>query len=180
MLRRRESDMQERPPLRSLRFANQRHLRFLRKTVAFARVTRNARANYVFPSRCPTAIPWHYVIEIQIITIKSAAAVLAGVLVPLENVVAGKLHFLFRQPIKKEQHDHARHPDLPRNRLDEFVIGRVRRKIAPAFEIVRQEIIRVVRGDDMRVSGIDERERTSRRADVHRLPETIQHQNLTI
>src|SRR6266446_9957022 len=113
VLRGGERDMQEWPPLRPLRFANETHLRFLRQTIAFARVTRNARANHVFPSRRSAAVARHYVIEIQIVTIEGIAAILAHVLVALENVVAGKFHFLFRQPIEKEQHDHARHADLP-------------------------------------------------------------------
>ena len=32
----------------------------------------------------------------------------------------------------------------------------------------------------MGVTGIDERKRPARRADVDRLPKTIQHQNLTV
>ena len=144
MLRRGEGNVQKRPPLRPLRFANQRHLRFLREAVAFAGVTRNARANDVFPGRRSTAIPRHHVIKIQIIAIEPVPTVLAGVLIPLENIVAGKLHFLLRKPIEKEEHDHARHSDLPRNRLDELMIRRVGRKIAPAFKIVGQEIVRIV------------------------------------
>src|SRR5438876_8710257 len=101
MLRRGERDVQERPPLRPLRFANQTHLRFLRQTIAFARVTRNARANHVFPSRRSAAVARHYVIEIQIVTIEGLAAILTHVLVPLENVVAGKFSLLFLEPIDK-------------------------------------------------------------------------------
>ena len=125
VLRRGEGDVQEWPPLRPLRFADQYHLNFLRAAIAFARVTRNARANHVFPRRRSAAIARHHVIEIQIVAIKSHAAVLAGILVALENIVARKLHFLLRKPIEKEEHDHARHADLPRDRLDELVIRRV-------------------------------------------------------
>src|SRR5439155_9586720 len=103
VLRGGERDVQERPPLRPLRFANQTHLRFLRQTIAFARVTRNARANHVFPSRRSAAVARHYVIEIQIVTVESLAAILAHVLVPLENIVAGKLHVPFRDRFEKEE-----------------------------------------------------------------------------
>src|SRR5438477_13142307 len=119
-----ERHVQERPPFRTLRFTDQRHLRFLRESIAFARVTRNARANDIFPSRISTAVAWNDVIEIQIVSIESDAAVLARVLVALENIVAGKFNFLLRQSIEKEQHNHARHPDFPLNSLEELVIGR--------------------------------------------------------
>src|SRR5437867_13252743 len=97
-----------------LRFANDTHLRFLRQTIAFARVTRNARANHVFPSRRSAAVARHYVIEIQFVTVESLAAILAHVLVPLENVVAGKIHFLFSQPIEKKQQAQTGHAEPPR------------------------------------------------------------------
>jgi len=60
------------------------------------------------------------------------------------------------------------------------VIRRARGKIAPAFKIVGQKIVGFIRGDDVGVSGVDERERAARRADVDRLPEAVQHQNLTV
>ncbi len=180
MLRRRESDVQEWPPFRSLRPADQSHLRFLRKPVALARVTRDARANDVLPCGRAAAIARHDVIEVQLNAIENIAAILAGVLVALENVVPGELHFLLRQPIEEQKNDHARDANLPRNGGYDFVFRRRCREIAPALEIVRQKIVRVIGGNDLGVSSIDERERASRRADVGRLPEAIQHQNLTI
>jgi len=115
------------------------------------------------------------VVEIQIAPIKSLAAILAHVLVALENIVPRKLHFFLRQPIEEEQHDYARHSNLPRNRRDHFVIWRSRREIAPTLEIVRQEIVCFVGRNNVRVAGVNQRERAPRRADVDRLPETIQH-----
>src|SRR2546430_6421554 len=107
MLRRRKCDMHKRAPLRSLRLANQTHVRFLRQPVAFACVTLNARANHIFPCRRSASIARHDMIEIQLISLENMAAILARVLVALENVVTGKLHFLLRETIKKEQHNHA-------------------------------------------------------------------------
>src|SRR4051812_45836419 len=66
VLRRGERDVQERPPLRPLRFSNESHLRFVGKAIAFARVARNARANHVFPRRRSAAIARHHMIQIQI------------------------------------------------------------------------------------------------------------------
>lgn len=180
VLRRRESDVQKWPPLRSLWPANQRHLRFLRKPVALARVTRDARTNDILPRRRAAAIARQDVIEVQLNAIENVAAILAGVLVALENVVPGELHFLLRQPIEEQKNDHARDANLPRNGGYDFVLRRGRREIAPALEIMRQKIVRFIRGNDLGVAGINQRERAPRRADVDRLPEAIQHQNLTI
>ena len=170
MLRRRKCDMHKRAPLRSLRLANQTHVRFLRKPVAFACVTLNARANHIFPCRRSASIARHDMIEIQLISLENMAAILAGVLIAFENVVTGKLHFLFRETIKKEQHNQARDSDLPRNGCDHFVFGRGYRKIAPTFEIMRQKIAWFVRRDDVGMARIDQRKGAPSRADVHRLP----------
>src|SRR5947209_20255674 len=107
-----ERHVQERPPFRTLRFTDQRHLRFLRESIAFARVTRNARANDIFPSRISTAVAWNDVVEIQIVSIESDAAVLARVLVALENIVAGMFTFYFPHSNVNGQHYHTLNPDV--------------------------------------------------------------------
>lgn len=170
MLRRRKCDMHKRAPLRSLRLANQTHVRFPRKPVAFACVTLDARANHIFPRRRPASVARHDMIEIQLVSLENPAAILAGVFVPLENIVTRKLHFLLRETIKEKQHNHARNSDLPRNGRDRFVFWRSYRKIAPTFEIMRQKIVSFVRRDDVGMARIDQREGPPRRADVHRLP----------
>ena len=114
-------------------------------------------------------------IEIEIAPIKNLSAVLAGVLVAFEDVVTRKLDFLFREPIEKEQHDHARHSNFPRNRRDHFVFRRSRGKIPPAFEVVRHEIVGFIRRNDVGVPRVNQRKRAPGRADVDRLPETVQH-----
>ena len=180
VLRRRKCDVHKRAPLRALRFANQTHLRFPRQTVALARIARDTGANHVLPDGESASVARHDMIEIQVVPLKNLAAVLAGVLVALENIVPREFHFLFRQPIEEEQHDHTRHPNLPRNRGDDFVIGRGGGEVAPTVEIMRQEIVFVIGGNHVGMARVNERERAPRRADVDRLPEAIQHQNLTV
>ena len=175
MLRRRKCDMHKRAPLRSLRLASQTHVRFLREPVAFARVTLNARANHIFPCRRSASIARHDMIEIQLIALKNLATIRTGVLVALEDVVTRELHFLFRETIEKEQHDHARHANLPRNSRHHLVFRRGRGKIAPALKIVRHEIVGFIRRNNMGMARVDQRKRAPGRADVHRLPETVQH-----
>jgi len=180
VLRSGKGNLNKRPPLRPLRFANQTHVRVSRKSVALARIAGDTRADHVFPRRCSAPIARHNVVQIEFAPIKDLAAVLAGVLVALEHVVTRKLYILFRKPIEKQQHDHTRDTDLERNRRYHFMVGRVRGQIAPAFEIVRQEIVGVVRRDNLGMTGIYQRKGAARRADVHRLPEAVEHQNLTV
>ncbi len=45
---------------------------------------------------------------------------------------------------------------------------------------MRQEVVLRVRGDDLRVPLVEQRKRATRRADIDRLPEAVQDQNLSI
>ena len=180
VLGRSKRDLNKWPPLRPLGFADQAHVRFTRKPVAFARIARNTRANHVFPSRRTAPVAWHDVIQIKLAPIEAVAAVLTSVLVALEYVVAREFYFLLRKPIEHQQHDHPWNADLERNRRDHFMVGRVRGQIAPAFEIVRRKIVRVIRRNNLGMPCVYERKGAASRADVHRLPEPVEHQNLTV
>src|ERR1043166_4210478 len=92
-----ETHLHERTPLRTLRLADQMHRCFDRSPVGLARVALDARANNVFPRRRPAPIPRDHMVQIQILSIKYLPAILAGVSVPLENIVARELYFLFWQ-----------------------------------------------------------------------------------
>ena len=74
VLGRSKGDLNKWPPLRPLGFADQAHVRFTRKPVAFARIARNAGANHVFPSRRPAPVAWHDVIQIKLAPIEELAA----------------------------------------------------------------------------------------------------------
>jgi hypothetical protein len=155
-------------------------VRFTREPIALARIATDARAHHVLPRGCSSAITRHDVIQIEFAAVERLAAVLAGVLIALEHVVPGKLDFLLWKPIEHQKHNHPRDTNLERNRRDDFVIRRVGRQIAPAFEIVRHEIVRRIGGHNVGVTGIYQRERATRRADVNRLPQAVKHQNLIV
>ena len=176
----RKCDMHERPPFRSLRFANQAHVRFARKAIAFTRIATDTRANHVLPRGCSSPITRYDVIEIELAAIENLAAVLAGVFVTFKHIMSGKFHFLFWKPIENQKHNHPRDANLERNRRDDFVIRRVCRQIAPAFEIVRHEIVRLIGRNNVGMTGIYQREGATRRADVNRLPQAVKHQNLVV
>jgi hypothetical protein len=155
-------------------------MRFLREPVALLGVTLNTGADYVFPGGRSAAIARHDVIEVQIAPVKGVTAVLAGVLIPLEYVVPRKFHFFLRKPIEKEQDDHARHPNFPRDGSYRLVLGCRGREIAPALKVVGEEIVRAISRNDMRMASVNQRKRASRCADIHRLPEAIENQNLAV
>ena len=119
-------------------------------------------------------------IQIQLAAIEEMSAILAGVLIPLKYVVPGEFYFLFRKPIKNQQDDHPGNSDLERNGRDHFMLRRSRGEVAPAFEIVRRKIVRIIRRHNLGMPGVYERKGAAGRADVHRLPEPVQHQNLTV
>ena len=120
-------DLHKRTPLRPLRFADQTHVRFARKPIALLGIAADTRTHNVFPRRGPSPIARHNVIQIEFASIENLTAVLAGVLVALENVVTGKFYFLLWKPIENEQDNHAWDTNLERNSRDYFVVGRVRR-----------------------------------------------------
>jgi hypothetical protein len=112
VLRRSKGDLDERPPLRPLRFADQTHVRFAREPVTLSGIASDAGANHVFPARRSAPVAGHHMIQIKIAPVKKVAAILAGVLVALEYVVPREFYFLFREPIENQQHDHPRDPDF--------------------------------------------------------------------
>jgi hypothetical protein len=113
--------------------------RFLRSAVRFARVTRNARANDIFPSGRAAPIARHNMIEIEIFAIEHLAAVLAFILISFENVMPGKLHFLFRKTIEDNQQNNPWHTDLKGHRVNAFRMRLLSREIMPLIEIKRLE-----------------------------------------
>ncbi|MDB6146337.1 MAG: hypothetical protein JWO45_1, partial [Spartobacteria bacterium] len=153
---------------------------FLRQTVALAGIAGDTRANNVFPSGLATAVARHDVIEVKLAAVENVTAILAGIFVALEDIVPGKLHFFLRQPVKKQKNNDAWHPNFPRDGSDNFLFRGGGREIAPAFEIMRQKIICIIRRHDVGVAGVNQRERATRRTDVDRLPKAVQDQNLTV
>ena len=172
--------MDEWPPFWPLRFSDQAHVSVTREPVAFARIAADARTNHILPRRRPSPVAGNNMIQIELAAIENLAAVLAGVLVALEHVVARKFHFLLWEPIENKKHNHTWNADLKRNRRDDFVGGRVCRQTAPAFEIMCHEIVRLIGRNNVSVTRINQREGATGGADIHRLPEPVEYQNLTV
>src|SRR5262245_23668858 len=175
-----EVDLNERPPLRALRFADQMHARFRRRLMPLARVALDTRADNVLPRGRPAPISRNDVVQVQVVPVKDAPAVLAGVLVALKNVVSRELHLLLGQAIVEDQKDHARHTDSKRNGMDAFRMWLLLREVVPFVEIERLERAVVVAQNRVSVALEQQCQRTARGADIHRLPEAIQHQYMLV
>ena len=133
---RRYRDVHERPPARTLGLADERHADLMREPVSLARVAGNARANDVFPSCLPAAIPRHDVIQVQHLARKNLVAILASVVVPFKNILARELHFLLRQALEKQEHNDFWHPNAHRHRFRHIRVRIAPRKILPTLEIM--------------------------------------------
>ena len=107
--------------------------------LALLRVAADAGADDVFPRRRAAAVARDDVVEVQILAVKNFAAILAGVFVALENVVARELDLLLRQPVVHQQQDDARHADAEGDGVDGFLVRRGFGKIAPFVKIKRAE-----------------------------------------
>jgi len=166
-------DLDKRAPLRPLRLADQMHARFNRRAIGLLRVTDDARADDVLPRCRTTAVARDDVIEVQVLAVKFAAAILAGVAVALENIVPRELDFLLRHAIKQYQEDHARKPDSKRHGVNALRMRFLLREILPLAEIERLEGAIGAIEHDLRAPFKQERQGSLCRADIHRLPEAI-------
>jgi hypothetical protein len=129
-----EIDLYEWTPLGSLGFAHQMHPTFRWRMICFAGVAGDAGAHNVFPSRRPAAITRDYVVKIEVFSIENFAAILTGVVVPLENIVPGEFDFLFGKPVEHDQQDHPWDTYLERYGVDALRMGLLLGKILPLTE----------------------------------------------
>lgn len=175
-----EIHLNKRPPLRPLRLADQMHASFCRRAIGFFGITLNAGAHDVFPGGRPSPIARHDVIQIQVFTVKKFAAVLAGIVIALENVVAGELHLFFRHAIEQHQDDHARHPNAKGDRVNAFRVRLFLGKIMPGLEVVGLEraVVRVQHHLSMSLE--KQSKSAASGANIDRLPQPVENQNLLV
>ena len=107
-----EVNLNEGTPFRTFRLTDQMQASFLRSSIRFPRIARNAGADNIFPGGWTTAIARSDVVKVQILSIKNASAILTSVLVAFKDVMPGKFNFLFRKTIKDDQQNNPGHADL--------------------------------------------------------------------
>lgn len=175
-----EIDLHERTPFRTLGFANETNAGFLRSAIRLARVALDAGADNVFPGCRAAAIAGNHVIEIQILAVKNFAAILAGVLVAFENIMARELHFLFRKVIEYGEQNHARNSDAKRNRADTFRMRFLLGEFVPLGKAEGAEGTIAAIENRLGVSLEEQRQRAACGADVDSLPKTVQNKHMLV
>ena len=111
-------------------------------------------------------------VQVELLPRQYPGAVLAGVPVALEDVVAGELEFLAGQLVEEGQQDHPGQADRPARRVDrlEFGDGRIaHREVDPIHHRKCLEVI-LLMVNDMSMPSRQERECPARADHVHRLP----------
>ena len=114
----REGDVDEWAPLRPLWFSEELHPCLVGKPVSLARVARDAGADDILPGGLATAVTGQHVVDVEIAALEESSAILAGVFVPLEHIVACELHLFFRKTIKDAEDDDPRDADPERDALE--------------------------------------------------------------
>ena len=103
--------IEEGAELGAFRFFHQLHAGLMGTTVALAGVAGDAGADHVFPRGRAALVPGDDVVKVKVLPILFVPAVLAGEGIPLKNVLAGQLHFLFGNPVKEISTDKNIPPD---------------------------------------------------------------------
>ena len=156
------------------------HIGLFGRPVGLAGVAGNATAYDICPGREPAVMARHHVINIQFLAVKLFAAVLAGILVALEDILACELHFLVGNPVKKTQEDDAWNADANGDGPHHIIVFAGKpRIIAPLTEGIRVEAVGFL-VYDLGMAGVKQCEGTIHRADVDRLPQAVQHQHMRI
>lgn len=117
-------------------------------------------------------------IQIQVPPVFDLAAILAGVGVPLENILPGQLDLFFGNPVKKHEDNDPGNPDPETDGSQGILPLIVLAEFPPAVEVEGPKIIpRPVALHHLGVTHVQQAEGPANRTDVHGLPEAVQNQN---
>ncbi len=166
-------NLHKRAPFGALGLAHQVHVGLVRGPIGLVRIAFDAGADDVFPRRRAAAIPRHDVIQVEVFAVKDFAAVLAGVLVPLENVMPGEFDFFLRHPVVHEEQDDAGYTDAEGDAVDGFIVRGVGGNIAPFGKIQGAKRAVGIVQNDLCVALKEESESPAGGADIDCLPEPV-------
>jgi hypothetical protein len=175
-----ETDIHERAPLWPDGLFDEPHADLVGEAIALLRIARDARADNILPRGQAAFVAGQDMVEIQVALLENFAAVLAGILVALEDVGPCEFDFFLRQAVEEHQHDDPRDADFEGDGVDHFLLGLAVGKVAPAREVVGAEIVGAVGENDLGVPLAYERKSPAHCADVDRLPEPIKDEDLLV
>ncbi len=175
---RRVVDVEEGAPFRPLRPGQEGHPRLARGPVPLPAVAGHARADDVLPAGLPSPVAGNHVVEVEPRDVVPLAAILAGVAIPLEDIVPGELDLLAGQAVEEHQEDHLGNADLQADGPHPVILLRAR-SLEPLIEVEGLELLRSGR-HHLGVALIEQNEGPLGRAEVDRLPKPIQHQHAAV
>lgn len=119
-------------------------------------------------------------VEVQIFAFEDASAILAGVLISLENIMPGELDLFFRQSIEEYEQNHFRDAQPERNGVDTFGMRLLLREVSPLVEIKGLKGTVIHSQDDLGMAFKEQGKGAAHAADVDRLPQAVEHEHLLI
>jgi hypothetical protein len=152
------------------------------KPVGLARVAPDARADDVLPRGLAAVVARDHVVQVELLAREDPRAVLAGVLVSLEHVVAGQLKLLARQLVEEREEDHAGQANRPGGRVDRLKLGDGRvvlREVDPVHHREHPEVVLLL-VDNMGVAAGQEPEGATGANHVNRLPKAVKDKHRLI
>ena len=165
-----EIDLDKRPPLGPLWFANEVQACFLWRAIGFESIAVDARTDNILPGGRPAPVARNHVIQVQILPIERLSAILTRVLVSFKNIVAGEFDLFLRQMIIDHQQNNAGHADTegysPHRFRMRFLLG----EIVPLDKAVRLERAVTSVQHSLGMALKQQRQRPSGGANVNRLP----------
>ena len=118
-------------------------------------------------------------VKIQVLALENLPAILTGLLVALEDIVARQLQLLAGQPVEMRQQDHAgeAYGDARRMHLvHDFKRGIFLREIHPVHHVKNAKVVLVV-VNDARVTSRQQTKGAFGADNIYRLPQAIENQN---
>ena len=106
------------PPTRGNRFPQRGHSRLQGEFISLLGITADAGTHNILPVSHASLVPWNDMVKVQVPVLKTLAAILANIVIALQDILAGKLDFLPRQSIKCRQHNDRRKPEAIGDRVD--------------------------------------------------------------
>jgi len=171
---------EERSPPRGPRFFNRKHIGLPGQLIRLARVAADTGADEVFPRGFSTLVPRDHVIEVEFLHLEPLPAVLAGIPVTREDVLARKFHLFLWETVVDGKDDDLRNLERVVDRVDNFPPGSSDGMLKPRTEVVSVEVVLPVFLDNLRVPQEEERKSPFCRTRIDRLPKPVQNKNGTV
>lgn len=141
--------MQKRQRRGSEGFAHQVHVGLFRRAPPFVAIAGVATRDDIFPGGKPALRPWHDVVQVQVASWGTPAAVLALVAIANHDVESGKTNRSFGNAIIGGQEYDTRHTNDPPHHSNRIVVI-CRTQLGPGIERKRL-VLGIHRFDDSRV-----------------------------